>query len=147
MTPTPSKATYGLSLWLPFFGTGFLTIDEYLIRSSMCAEFTLAIDSRIQDARYDILRKLKRMKGDFSMLFRRFISVNSILHCLTPYSTAPEVLMAWQYHLQDSARGFIQSFRREACPISSIRFFIAFFEYHDYSLICPFMARQSGQPV
>ena len=38
--------TYGISFWMPFNGTGFLTVDTYLIRSQMSPEFTLGVDTR-----------------------------------------------------------------------------------------------------
>ncbi len=105
--------TYGLSFWMPFNGTGFLTVDPYLIRSQMSPEFTLGLDTRRTDLDYDLMRKLyaewKEVSGCY---FGDYWP-------LSDYSLANNVWMAWQFDLPEEGRGFIQAFRRADCPDES----------------------------
>ncbi|NLH98833.1 MAG: hypothetical protein GX446_04995 [Chthonomonadales bacterium] len=101
--------TYGIASWIPFHGTGFLTVDPYLIRSQMSPEFTMGVDTRRTDLDYGTLRKMVAewrrvgpcLLGDFWPL--------------TPYSTANDVWMAWQFDLPEKGEGVIQAFRRAEC--------------------------------
>lgn len=105
--------TYGCSFWMPFNGTGFLTIDPYLIRSQMSPEFTMGVDTRIKDQNYNLFRKLfnewKRVSpcylGDYWPL--------------TSYSQKNDVWMGWQFDRPDLGEGFFQAFRRAECPDES----------------------------
>ncbi|MHB0998124.1 MAG: GH36 C-terminal domain-containing protein, partial [Armatimonadota bacterium] len=107
--------TYGVSFWMPFNGTGFLTIDEYLIRSQMSPEFTLGVDTRRTDQDYDLLRKLFTEWRELSQCYF------GDYYPLTEYSTANDVWMAWQFDYQDENRGFVQAFRRAECPDDEIK--------------------------
>jgi len=106
--------TYGLASWIPFSGTGFLTIDPYLIRSQMSPEFTMGVDTRRADQDYATLRKMvaewKRvgpcLLGDYWPL--------------TPYSKANDAWMAWQFDLPEKGKGVVQAFRRADCPSDAL---------------------------
>ena len=110
--------TYGLSLWLPFNGTGVISQkDAYWIRSSMVAEFTFGPDAAGVDvidfdqmrARVEEWRRLSPyFFGDF--------------YPLTPYTLSETQWMAWQYDRPDTGDGAIQLFRREQSFYESARF-------------------------
>jgi len=101
--------TWGISLWMPYHGTGCPTGDPYVMRSSYVPAFRMGWDAT--DPRRDpaVLRKavaeFRRiapyMLGDF--------------HALTPYSLEPNVWMAWQYDVPEKGEGAVQAFRREEC--------------------------------
>lgn len=101
--------TYGIASWIPFYGTGFIDVDAYLIRSQMSPEFTLGVDTRRKDLDYPTLRKLiaewRRvapcMLGDYWPL--------------TPYSKANDAWMAWQFDAPERGEGVVQAFRRADC--------------------------------
>ena len=38
--------TYGISLWIPYYGTGGNAIDLYMLRSVMCPHFNSCLDMR-----------------------------------------------------------------------------------------------------
>ncbi len=107
--------TYGISFWMPFNGTGFLTVDPYLIRSQMSPEFTIGVDTRRQDQDYDLLRKLVHQWRQVAPCYL------GDYYPLTPYSTANEAWMAWQFDRPDLGEGFVQAFRRADCGQPSVR--------------------------
>ena len=107
--------TYGISFWMPFNGTGFTTVDAYLIRSQMSPEFTLGVDTRRKDLDYDLLRKLVREWRQVAPCYW------GDYYPLTPYSLANDVWMAWQFDRPDRGEGFVQAFRRGDCPEPSVR--------------------------
>ncbi len=106
--------TYGLSFWIPFNGTGFITVDKYLIRSQMSPEFTIGVDTRRKDLDYNLLRELVREW--------RQVSPNYFgdYYPLTKYAAANTIWMAWQFDRPDMGTGFLQAFRRGECPEESI---------------------------
>ena len=107
--------TYGISFWMPFNGTGFLTVDPYLIRSQMSPEFTVGVDTRRQDQNYDLLRKLVNEWRQVAPCY------SGDYYPLTGYSTANDVWMAWQFDRPDLGEGFVQAFRRADCGQPSAR--------------------------
>ncbi|MDI6828136.1 MAG: alpha-galactosidase, partial [Armatimonadota bacterium] len=108
--------TYGISFWIPFYGTGVNQFDAYSFRSAMCPHITGCWDMRVRDSNYEVVRKLinqwqrvaKYMLGDY--------------YPLTPYSLNSDVWIAWQFDCPDLGEGMIQAFRRPASPYESARF-------------------------
>ena len=107
--------TYGISFWMPFNGTGFLTVDPYLVRSQMSPEFTIGVDTRRRDQDYDLLRKLVQQWRQVAPCYL------GDYYALTAYSPANDVWMAWQFDRPDSGEGFVQAFRRAECGQSTVR--------------------------
>lgn len=101
--------TYGIASWIPFHGTGFLTVDTYLIRSQMSPEFTLGVDTRREDLDYTTLRKL------IAEWRRLSPCLLADFWPLTPYSKSNDTWMAWQFDSPERGEGFIQAFRRADC--------------------------------
>ena len=108
--------TYGMAFWIPFYGTNFRAIDDYVMRSAMCLSFNARIDMRDKALDYDGLRRLisewrevaKYYYGDY--------------YPFTPYSLDEEVWIAWQFDRPDLGEGMVQAFRREKSVYESARF-------------------------
>jgi alpha-galactosidase len=109
--------TYGLAFWMPFYGTGTSAMDAYSFRSQMCPHFTACFDMRRKDLPFDEARRLLRQwKQDIAPdYFGDF-------HPLTPYSTANDIWLAWQFHRPEAGQGVVQAFRRANSFYESARF-------------------------
>jgi alpha-galactosidase len=101
--------TYGLAQWLPFFGTGAITIDPYIYRSCMCAGNTLAFDMRKKDLNYALARKLTEEWRTVAPCYL------GDYYPLTPYSLDKNAWMAFQFDRPESGDGMVQAFRRDDC--------------------------------
>jgi alpha-galactosidase len=109
--------TYGLALWIPYFGTGTpgifggatpgVTVYDY--RSSLGASLVSGYDVRKRDLDYNLLRKLE---GDFWLTAPFFLED---YYPLTPYSQAKDQWIAWQFDRPKQGDGMVQAFRREQC--------------------------------
>jgi alpha-galactosidase len=99
--------TYALSFWAPLHGQGAVLTDPYDFRSGMGSNASFAFDFYHMQAdfwqplaeRIEEFRKIRHLfRGDF--------------YPLTPYSTADDVWIAWQFDRPDLGEGMIQAFRR-----------------------------------
>jgi alpha-galactosidase len=103
--------TYGLSSWIPYWGTGIVYSDPervaYVFRSQMGPSFTSCWDLTPK-ADYSLHRKLLGQWRDV----REHILYGDY-YPLTPYSPAAEVWMAWQFDRPESGTGVVQAFRRD----------------------------------
>jgi alpha-galactosidase len=109
--------TYGLALWFPFQGTGFIGArDRYWIRSSMVSELTFGPDaSGLKNVDF---KSLKTSIDDFHQVSDCFLGD---FYPLTEYSLANDVWAAWQYDQPEAGKGVVQAFRRPACIYESAR--------------------------
>lgn len=115
--------TYGLSLWIPFYGTGYtpsnsvgwgwgtggISYDPYTRRSNMCPNNTACFDFRepvddalIQKLYHEWLQAAPNFFGDY--------------YPITEYSTANDEWIAWQFHRVEEGAGMVQAFRRTETP-------------------------------
>ncbi|NOY61087.1 MAG: alpha-galactosidase [Calditrichaeota bacterium] len=107
--------TYGLSLYLPYHGTGCTVPDMYVARStyasSMVTGWNLYADHFPKDlARYiyDEYKKIRPyFQGDF--------------YPLTEYTTSHKKWLAYQFHRRDLKSGIVLVFRRPQCDSFSKR--------------------------
>ena len=97
---------YGISFWMPYHGSGFITPDKYLARSLMGPIFGIGVDPRRTDVDWNLIRKL-------------YHDVRQVQPCylgdyypLTPYSRNQDVWTAWQFDRPDRGEGVMQAFRR-----------------------------------
>jgi len=105
--------TYGLSMWVPFHGTGQYLANSYLFRSCMAPIFGVGGDVRKENLDWDLGRKTvkewkrlsKCMMGDY--------------YPLTPYSLEKNTWIAWQYDLPEAGEGMVLAFRRDDCAEDS----------------------------
>lgn len=107
--------TYGIAFWMPFYGTGFIAVDKYQIRSQMSPELTMAFDIRRKDIDYKLFRKLV---GEWQQIAPCYLGD---YYPLTPYDTTNDIWIAWQFDRPEQGDGVIQAFRRVESPYESIR--------------------------
>jgi alpha-galactosidase len=121
--------TYGLSLWLPYYGTGTVAVasapyygggwtpvEPYAFWSNAVPGLNCGFDMRIKEIDYAALRRLlgqwRRIAdccfGDF--------------YPLTPYSRARDAWMAWQFDRPQAGEGVVQAFRHDESPYEMARF-------------------------
>jgi len=108
--------TYGLSYWLPLHGLGAVSADAYDFRSGMGANGAFAFDYYTEQgplwpaltARIREYRRLRKFySGDY--------------YPLTPYTTANDAWIAWQFDRPDPGQGMVQAFRRPGSTTSNLR--------------------------
>jgi alpha-galactosidase len=105
--------TYGLSMWLPYHGTGFIDFNPYLLHSMMGPGFTLSCDARRKDLDWDGLRDLvAQWRAVVPNFFGDF-------YPLLPYSLSNHTWMAWQFDRPEAGEGIVQVFRREQSSFRS----------------------------
>jgi alpha-galactosidase len=93
--------TYGLSLWLPFYGGLSRFQEPYEYRSLLQPQFGMhAAPLPVAKKAYDEFRTAAphMIEGDY--------------YPLTPYNRSPDQWIAWQFHTPGTGRGVIQAFRR-----------------------------------
>jgi alpha-galactosidase len=120
--------TYGLSMWLPYYGTGTVAmasapafgggwtpVEKYAFWSDAAPSLVSSIDVRVEDLDYAALRTLFRQWRTMS----RFYSGD--YYPLTPYSQSEDDWMAWQFDRPGNRDGVVQVFRRARCEGETIR--------------------------
>jgi alpha-galactosidase len=108
--------TMGISLWIPYHGSGMGPSDVYWYRSCIFPASRIGIDTRKTDQDYALLKKMiaefheveKYLLGDF--------------YPLTSYSLETDVWAAWQYDRPEMGEGIVQVFRRDASPYEAAHF-------------------------
>ena len=113
--PAMQDLTYGLALWVPYFGTGVRSSDPYSFRSLMAMAMGAGPDPRSKNVDFPALNRLaaewRRVAPDYYGDF----------YPLTPYSTDDSAWMAWQFDRPASGDGVVQAFRRSQCVVESVR--------------------------
>jgi alpha-galactosidase len=108
--------TYGIALWIPFFGTGINALDRYTFRSQMSPAAAISWDPRRQDLDLESLRGLaaewRRVAGNF---FGDY-------YPLSRYDAHDDVWLAWQFDRPETGEGMVLTFRRPNSPIESARY-------------------------
>lgn len=119
---------YGLSLWLPFHGTGTVgarnasyygsgktPMEPYALWSNAGQSLGFGIDVRERDLDYAVLRR-------FADQWRQ-VNANYYgdFYPLTPWTRDDTVWMAWQFDRPEAGEGLIQVFRRHNSFYESAR--------------------------
>jgi alpha-galactosidase len=108
--------TYGISLWIPFFGTAINSDDPYVFRSQMTPAVGLGVEPDREDVNYVRLRKLllqwRQVAPDYYGDY----------YPLTAYTPANNAWVAWQFNRPKEGQGMLQVFRRPDSPYESARF-------------------------
>lgn len=99
--------TYGLSFWFPYHGTGGGHLQSYELRSGMaCPHYIGCWDVRNRSLDYDFLRRtVSQWRGYAGNYLGDY-------YPLTPYTTANDAWIGWQFHRPESDSGMVQVFRR-----------------------------------
>ncbi|MFV2068560.1 MAG: alpha-galactosidase, partial [Pirellulales bacterium] len=127
--------TYGISLWLPYYGTGngayydplpayldpsagphTTPVDPYAFWSDCAPANGFVFDMRARDIDYDAVRRLTRQRREM------VANYYGDYYPLTPYDLSESVWVAWQFHRPECDEGVVQAFRRAACSGKSARF-------------------------
>jgi alpha-galactosidase len=114
--------TYGLSMWLPYYGTGTVAeanapffgdgwtpVEPYAFWSDAAPSLVLSVDVG-EALDYAMLRTLVRQWRQAS----RFYSGD--YYPLTSYSLEDTDWIAWQFDRPERKAGLVQAFRRAVCP-------------------------------
>jgi alpha-galactosidase len=113
-TPTIQQCqTYGLSLWVPYYGSGTLVPTKYWFRSTIFPASRVGWDTRKKDLDYDLLR---RMIAEFHKVEPYLLGD---YYPLTPYSIEKNAWIGWQFD-EPELGGFVQAFRREEAKDDSL---------------------------
>lgn len=108
--------TYGLSLWLPYHGTGTDQLGVYDLRSALaCPHFIACWDVRDRKLDYDFIRKTI---GDWRQYAPNYLGD---FYPLSPYTTANDAWLAWQFDRPEAGQGVVQVFRRANSIYESAR--------------------------
>ncbi len=92
--------TYGISSWIPYYGSGCAFTDRYSARSYIMPCGGYGGSNADTRRAYDECRKVAPfMLGDY--------------YPLTPYSIQPSDWIAWQFDRPELDGGVVQAFRRE----------------------------------
>ena len=108
--------TYGMALWIPYFGAGVNASDAYTFRSQMAPAVSTSWDVRRRDIDYEIRRLMlaeHRKVADFYY---------GDFYPLTRYRTEDDAWMAWQFNLPERDGGMVQAFRRPRSPAVTMQF-------------------------
>jgi alpha-galactosidase len=117
--------SYGISMWLPYFGTGTVAcaeagyygsgvtpVEPYAFWSCSVPGLGCGVDVRQTDIDYTALRKL----------FSEWRSISPYYYGdyypLTSYSQADNAYLAWQFNRPNHGDGVVQAFRRAKCEES-----------------------------
>jgi alpha-galactosidase len=107
--------TYGLALWLPYFGHAGGQFDTYTFRSNLYPSIIVDADLRNKNRDYATLRRnLTQLKNVAPNLLGDY-------YPLTPYSRAADAWMAWQFDRPEVGEGIVQVFRRPGCVQDSLK--------------------------
>jgi alpha-galactosidase len=99
--------TYGLSLWLPYYGTGDMSDDLYSARSHLCPFNVVGTSGS-----HPNWTALKRQIAD-----QRAVAHGALFgdyYPLTPYEKSPTAWLAWEFYDPAAGTGHVQAFRRES---------------------------------
>jgi alpha-galactosidase len=117
--------TYGLSFWIPFYGTGYcpsnttgwgwgtggISYEPYTRRSNMCPSNTACFDFRVK-VDDELLMKL----------YKEWLEIGrdcfGDYYPLMQYNLNPTEWLAWQFNRPEVGEGFVQAFRRDKCIYS-----------------------------
>jgi alpha-galactosidase len=110
------QQTYGLSLWIPYFGTAINSVDPYYFFSQMTPAMGLSLDPDRMQAGREKLAALTRRWRAVAPFY------NGDFYPLTPYSSTNSAWIAWQFHDPDRQAGAVQVFRRPASPFTKAEF-------------------------
>ena len=113
---TQQCQTYGISLWVPYYGSGTGIADEYMFRSCIFPASRIGGDGRDPKLDYDFIR---RMIAEFRKVQPYLLDD---YYPLTPYSLEKTAWIGWQLNSPEKGGGYVQAFRREAAPVESMTF-------------------------
>jgi len=110
--------TYGMALWIPYFGTGTSGVDPYVFRSQMTPAIITSWDLRRKDIDEEAMRiRIRQWRTIAPNYYGDY-------YPLTPYSMAKDVWAAMQFDRPEVGEGFVEVFRRSGSPYEVARFML-----------------------
>jgi alpha-galactosidase len=108
--------TFGLSLWVPYFGTSAGSLDPYTFRSEITPAISIGPDPKVQgDALKLQLKLISQWRQVAGFYYGDFFP-------LTEYSDDESMWMAWQWAGSDGRAGIVQAFRRDKSSFDEAAF-------------------------
>ncbi|WP_165231721.1 NPCBM/NEW2 domain-containing protein [Aquisphaera insulae] len=107
--------TYGVALWLPFYGTAAVPTSRYGCYSQVCPHVTVCLDMRQSGL------NLEEARRNLSRWTELRTSYLADYYPLTPYDRSPTAWMAWQFDVPEQGRGHVQAFRHGSSPYETAR--------------------------
>lgn len=108
--------TWGIALWIPYFGTGTNHLEPYGFRSVMVPNVNALWDLRRKELDYETIRRF----------VAQWRSTNELLsgdyYPLTGHTVDENAWIGWQFHRPDLGKGMVQLFRRTKSATESARF-------------------------
>lgn len=109
--------TYGIALWIPFFGSGTRAFYDYEIRSLFVPYLNYCYDIRDDQADWDVVRKnLNIWRESLAPYFC------ADYYPLTSVSLEQDVWVGWQFNDEEKGEGVVQMFRRPDSKMVAGRF-------------------------
>ena len=109
--------TYGMALWVPYYGTGVWAVNDYVVRSHWCP--WLGIGPNEVPGKGPDWANYRRMAGELRRAAPYF---SGDYYPLTAYNLDGTAWMAWQFDRPDLGEGMVQVFRRADSYYESARF-------------------------
>ena len=106
--------TYGLSAWVPYYGSGVYATDKYSTRSYFVPCFGVATDSRQKVDWPAVARTYREWSKVASYMLGDY-------YPLTSYNLRSEQWIAWQFDCPEKGEGMVQAFRRDKSVYESMR--------------------------
>ncbi len=103
--------TYGLSTWIPYYGTGVYSTGQnfiYYVRSHSSPAFCIVADVRKPGMDWNLYRRLVEQWR------RTAATMTADYYPLTLYSLDEKEWLAWQFDDPERNAGLVQAFRRRA---------------------------------
>jgi len=108
--------TYGMALWIPYFGTAVNSLEPYIFRSQMTPATAIGLEpGRVEDGYARLRHLLAQWRQVAGYYYGDY-------YPLTSYSTESTAWIAWQFDQRERGEGMVQAFRRPDSPFESARF-------------------------
>jgi alpha-galactosidase len=105
--------TYGLSLWVPYYGSGEYADDVYSARGQLCP--ANGVGTHADKPNWAAFRE---QMSTYRKVADYFLGD---YFPLSPYSNARNAWIGWEFVRPDQGDGMIQAFRREDCATAETR--------------------------
>ena len=112
------QLTYGMALWMPYFGTAVNSLDPYIFRSQMTPATAVGLEPGRQE---NGVARFLRLMADWRQIANCYYGD---YYPLTPYSTSPSAWMAWQFNRPEEGDGVVQAFRRPESAYEGSRYML-----------------------
>jgi alpha-galactosidase len=135
--------TYGLSFWVPYYGTGVYYDDTYRVRAHLTPAFGIGYDPGAPDAANKVdWTAFRRRIDEYRKVADRFYGD---YYPLTPYNRDEKAWIAWQFHRRAEGDGFVQAFRRSQSADDTTRLRLGGLDKADRYVITDVDSGQSWQ--